>query len=68
MPGTASEFFQSILQQLPVAAAWPVTLALVAGWIGLPAKLDTKELATVRKAAPRPSARKARGATAFEFR
>jgi hypothetical protein len=24
--GTASEFFQSILQQLPVATAWPVTL------------------------------------------
>jgi hypothetical protein len=24
--GTASEFSQSILQQLPVAAAWPVTL------------------------------------------
>jgi hypothetical protein len=24
--GTASEFFQSILLQLPTAAAWPVTL------------------------------------------
>ena len=24
--GTASEFFGSILQELPLAAAWPVTL------------------------------------------